>query len=414
MPYDHDTGVQALDAPKLASRQTSSGPNGLGVLLLKSLAARLAVGSLTLITPSGARIDHRGPLPGPHATMTISSWRAIRRLIAGGNIGFAEGYIAGDWSSPAPTAMIELAAENTRRLAGLVTGHPLARLANRAHHRRRENTKEGSRRNIAFHYDLGNDFYRLWLDDSLTYSSGIYADPSDSLEAAQETKLARIETMLGVEPGTKLLEIGCGWGALAARLARAGAEVTAVTLSQEQLAHARSVLESDGLAGRADVRLEDYRDVDGQFDRIVSIEMLEAVGERHWPTYFDVLRARLKKGGRAILQVITIHEDRFETYRSGSDFIQRYVFPGGMLPTKSILKAQAEQAGFRLSAVETFGPSYALTLKDWRRRFLDAWPAVAALGFPPEFKRMWEYYLCYCEAGFRTGAIDVGLYRLEA
>jgi cyclopropane-fatty-acyl-phospholipid synthase len=275
------------------------------------------------------------------------------------------------------------------------------------------NTKTGSRRNIAFHYDLGNDFYRTWLDASMTYSSALYSRPDQGLEAAQERKLARILALLEMEEGHRVLEIGCGWGDLAARLAKSGCHVTGLTLSKEQLAHARALAQAEGIAGRTDLRLQDYRDVGGRYDRVVSIEMLEAVGERYWPTYFSTVRERLAPGGRAVLQVITIDEERFKTYRRSADFIQRYIFPGGMLPTRSIVAREAAQAGLRLVAEETFGASYALTLAEWRRRFFAAWPAIERLGFPPAFRRLWEYYLCYCEAGFRAGVIDVGLYVLE-
>jgi cyclopropane-fatty-acyl-phospholipid synthase len=246
-------------------------------------------------------------------------------------------------------------------------------------------------------------------------TSPLFPHAEAPLEEAQRTKYRSLASRLRLQAGHRLLEIGCGWGGFAEFAAtEIGARITAITVSDQQHAFAAERIQKAGLSDKVEIRLQDYRDVGERFDRIASIEMFEAVGERYWPAYFGKIRDCLKPDGLAGLQIITIADPYFDAYRRGVDFIQRYVFPGGMLPTKSIIKAQAQQARLRLSAVESFGESYALTLRDWRRRFLDAWPAVAALGFPPEFKRMWEYYLCYCEAGFRTGAIDVGLYRLEA
>jgi cyclopropane-fatty-acyl-phospholipid synthase len=275
------------------------------------------------------------------------------------------------------------------------------------------NTKIGSRRNIAFHYDLGNDFYGQWLDRSMTYSSAFYETPGAALELAQQVKQDRIIEALELHGGEQVLEIGCGWGALAAQLARHGAKVIGLTLSARQLAYARDRIGAEGLADRVELRLQDYRDSDGCFDRIVSIEMLEAVGEQYWPAYFTTLRHRLRAGGKAVLQAITISEERFDSYRKGADFIQRYIFPGGTLPTRTILAEQAAQAGLLLDSVTCFGDSYALTLAEWRRRFLNSWPAIETLGFRPSFRRLWEYYLSYCEAGFRMKVLDVGLYSLK-
>jgi cyclopropane-fatty-acyl-phospholipid synthase len=283
----------------------------------------------------------------------------------------------------------------------------------RLRHLLKANSKSGSRRNIAFHYDLGNDFYRLWLDRSMTYSSAIYENPEQSLEDAQQAKQQRILELLTLNGGERVLEIGCGWGSLAAGLARHGARVTAVTLSAQQLAGAQAFIAAESSADRVELRLQDYREVEGSFDRIVSIEMLEAVGEEYWPAYFTTLRARLRAGGKAVLQVITIREDGFERYRKSTDFIQRYIFPGGLLPSKAVIAEQAVRAGFSLTSVASFGDSYAITLVEWRRRFLSAWPEIEQLGFGPSFRRLWEYYLSYCEAGFRIGAIDVGLYLMH-
>lgn len=397
------------------TREPGARLDGVGRWLLERLIACIDVGRITVVTPSGERIDHRAQEPGPaEAVLVLRSWRAIRRLVLGGGVGFAEAYIDGDWSSPDLAALIELAARNAGRLDRAI-GRPLpVRALNRLRHLLNANSRTGSRRNIAFHYDVGNNFYRLWLDRTMTYSAALFDRPGQSLEAAQQAKLERIVELLELDGGEQVLEIGCGWGALAAMVARKGAQITGLTLSSEQLAHAKARVAADGLGEQVELRLQDYRDVDGRFDRIVSIEMLEAVGERYWPTYFETLRARLRPGGRAVLQVITIHEGRFESYRRGADFIQRCVFPGGMLPSKAIIADQAARAGLALVSMETFGDSYALTLAEWRRRFLSAWPTVEQFGFEPSFRRLWEYYLSYCEAGFRAGTIDVGLYSLRA
>jgi len=289
----------------------------------------------------------------------------------------------------------------------------LVRLAQRLRHLLNANTPAGARRNISFHYDLGNAFYQLWLDPQMIYSSALYCGPVQSLEAAQEAKLRRIIELLELDRRHHILEIGCGWGALAVRLAQLGNRVTAVTLSSQQLAIAQEVAEAKGVSDCLTLALKDYRETEGRFDRIVSIEMLEAVGERYWPLFFKKLHDRLAPDGKAIIQVITIDERRFASYRASTDFIQRYVFPGGMLLTKSAVAANAAAAGLRLTSMETFGKSYALTLEEWLRRFLASWPQIRALGANLGFRRFWHYYLCYCAAGFRAGTIDVGLYVLE-
>jgi cyclopropane-fatty-acyl-phospholipid synthase len=381
--------------------------------ILKRLIAGIDAGRLTIVMPSGDRIDHQAATEGPEAVLVFHRWRALRRLIAGGDVGFAEAYIAGDWSSPDLTSLIALAAKNCDYLERAILGWVPLRALNRLRHLLNVNTKKGSRRNTAFHYDLGNEFYRLWLDRSMTYSSAIYASPGQSLEAAQQAKQQRIIDLLELRGDERVLEIGCGWGALAGRLAHQGAHVTGLTLSARQLAYAQASMVAEGLADRVELRLQDYRDTDGCFDRIVSIEMLEAVGEQYWPVYFATLRKHLKAGGKAVLQAITIDESRFETYRNSTDFIQRYVFPGGLLPTKALIAEQAERAGLALASVASFGDSYALTLAEWRRRFLGAWPAIEQLGFRPSFRRLWEYYLSYCEAGFHTKILDVDLYSLK-
>jgi cyclopropane-fatty-acyl-phospholipid synthase len=391
-----------------------SAGRGLTMLFLRRLLSCLKAGSLTVILPGGAAISHRTGQPGPDAVLTLHHRRALRRLVLGGDVAFAEAYIRGDWSSPDVTALIELAARNGREIVDRLAGAWPQRFLNWLSHHLHANTKAGARRNIAFHYDLGNDFYRHWLCNRMIYSAALYQTPGDSLEEAQERKLQAVVEALDLSFCDSVLEIGCGWGALAVKLARRHQVlVTGVTLSKAQLAEASRVAQDAGVWESTDLRLQDYRDIGGQYDRIVSIEMIEAVGERFLPSYFRTLAERLKPGGRAVIQAITIAEERFEAYRAHPDFIQRYIFPGGFLPTRSLIAEGARQADLKLTDTLSFGASYALTLRDWRARFEAAWPEIEKLGYGEEFRRMWTYYLSYCEAGFRAGALDVGLYTLQ-
>jgi cyclopropane-fatty-acyl-phospholipid synthase len=406
-------GDDTTFAPGIAGSADRPGLDWRGRALGRLLSG-LECGRLTVVLPSGARLMYAGRQPGPEGTIILNRWRVIRRLLAGGDIGFAEAFIDGDWSSPDLTALIRVAASNAGGLRAAIQGSALVRLANRLRHTFNANSKRGSRRNIEAHYDLGNEFYRLWLDPSMMYSSAVWTSETPDLHAAQLHRLALIAGLLALSGGEHVLEVGCGWGELAATLAEThGARVTGVTLSPSQLAWAQRVAAARGVAGQVDLRIQDYRDIVGQFDRIVSIEMLEAVGEAYWPAYFDTLARGLTPEGLAVLQVITIAEDRFQAYRRDSDFIQKHVFPGGFLPTKTALRVEAERAGLRLKETQCFGHSYALTLAAWRRRFVERWPDIAALGFDNRFRNKWEYYLCYCEAGFLEGWIDVGLYVFE-
>lgn len=380
---------------------------------LRWLLSRIRHGQLALTLPDGREALATGALPGPRAALQLHRWRAARRMLLQGDLGLAFAYRDGDWSSPDLTALLSFGLANEAAFGALADGRGPARWLARLLHRAHANTRRGSRDNIAFHYDLGNDFYARWLDGTMLYSSALYEDESATLEAAQSQRLDRIAALLDLRPGQHVLEIGCGWGTLAASLAqRFGAEVVGVTLSREQLAFARERAAQWGVADRVDLRLQDYRDVPGRFDRIVSIEMIEAVGEAYWPTYFATLRERLAPGGVAVLQAITINEQHFEHYRSHPDFIQRCIFPGGMLPSPERMADEARRAGLVLTTEARFGRGYALTLAEWRRRFLAEWPAIRAQGFDEAFQRLWTYYLCYCEAGFRAGRVDVGLYRL--
>jgi cyclopropane-fatty-acyl-phospholipid synthase len=378
------------------------------VLMLRPWLDRIAHGAVRLRLPSGEVLEARGG-PGPEASLVLHDWRALRRLLLQGDIGFADGFIAGEWSTPDLVELLRFGALNVAQIEGLA-GAPAHRLANRLRHWLRGNTRRGSRRNIVSHYDLGNDFFALWLDETMLYSSALYGEGAETLEEAQHNRLARIAALMDVRGGEDILEIGCGWGALAQHLAQAGAgSVTGLTLSPSQLAFAQK-----RCAGApVELRLQDYRDVGGSFDRVVSIEMIEAVGEAWWPAYFGKIAEVLRPGGTALIQAITIDEKLFDAYRAQPDFIQRHIFPGGFLPTRTAIAEQAARAGLRLSKTECFGLSYARTLEDWRARFEARWPEVAALGFDEKFRRLWTYYLCYCEAGFREGATDVGFYLLQ-
>ena len=381
-------------------------------LLSKVLLHRIHTGRLTIVTPSGMRLSH-GNSNGPDAVVMLYRWRALRRMIAQGDIALAEAFIDGDWDTPDLPALIELVALNLPTLSATFDANWLQRLRNRVMHRLNANTRRGSKRNIQLHYDLGNAFYSTWLDSGMSYSSALYTHAGQTLEEAQLVKQQRAMDLLQTQPNQRVLEIGCGWGGLAEPLVRmAACHVTGVTLSPAQLSYAGDRLSVPALKDSADLRLQDYRDVSGQFDRIVSIEMMEAVGEAYWPSYFSTLRDRLNPGGLAVVQAITIAEDKFDGYRRCTDFIQQYIFPGGMLPTISEIRRQTAQAGMTLHSMETFGLSYARTLAEWRTRFHTMWPEIERLGFDARFRRLWDYYLAYCEGGFRAGTIDVGLYVL--
>ncbi|SIQ29166.1 cyclopropane-fatty-acyl-phospholipid synthase family protein [Bosea sp. TND4EK4] len=403
------------DRPLRLAAQEFALPRGLSLSrwFLRRLLSRIAIGQLTIFTPDGERLCSGPAAPGPQATLILRNWRSIRRLLIDGDIGLAEAYRDGDLQTPDLTALIELGARNDATLRELVSGSWPARLLNRTRHLLNANTRKGSRRNITAHYDLGNDFYRRWLDESMMYSSALYAHPAETLEIAQQRRLDRIVAMLDLSGGEHVLEIGCGWGALAERLAREGCRVTAITLSPAQLEAAQSRVDAAGLSRQVELRLQDYRDITGEFDRIVSIEMIEAVGRAYWPSYFATLARSLKPGGRVVLQAITIEDAIFESYQQGTDFIQRYIFPGGCLPSVAALRRQAASAGFAVAEELGFGESYAHTLKEWRRRFHERWHEIAPLGFDDAFRRLWEFYLCYCEAGFRAKTIDVELIALR-
>ncbi|MBX9458232.1 MAG: cyclopropane-fatty-acyl-phospholipid synthase family protein [Rhizobium sp.] len=390
------------------------GANGIGARMVRRFIAGLEFGRLRVVLPSGAVVEKSGLEDGPDAMIVVRRWRMLRRIVSSGDIGFAEAYMDGDWTTPDLTAVIRLAARNSDALAPAITGSVAMRLANRIFHMLRPNTRKGARKNIEAHYDLGNDFYKQWLDPSMLYSSAIWTPETATLDQAQQHRLDRIREKLELEGGETVLEIGCGWGALAEHLAvEADATVTGITLSPSQLAWAKDVVDRSGKGDQVDLRIQDYRDVDGRYDRIVSIEMFEAVGEAYWPSYFDTIRRCLRRGGTALLQIISIEEKRYDAYRKNADFIQKYIFPGGFLPSDSALATEIRNAGLVLKEVEHFGKSYARTLADWCVRFRAAWPAIAALGFDQRFQRLWEYYLCYCEAGFEEGSINVGFYTLK-
>ena len=404
------------------SGNTSAGKGGVdfrgsgyfGRLVLGALS-KLQHGRLSLSLPNGATyVFGSTDQSDLHAVVSIRRWRALRRFATGGSLGLARAYIDGDWSSPNLTALFELAIANEHNPMVWYTGNGVARVLHRLTHLLRGNSKSGSRKNIAYHYDLGNSFYERWLDPTMTYSSAYYADADTgmTLQDAQRAKYDRILELGEIAAGHSVLEIGSGWGGFACHAAEQGINVHGITVSRAQLDYSRARAAARDGDSTPQFSFTDYRDVDGSYDRIVSIEMLEAVGEDYWPKYFSVLHDRLKAGGNAIVQVITIEDSRFEAYRKSTDFIQRYIFPGGLLPSPGIMKDMTRKAGLALEQTEYFRLSYARTLAEWNRRFQDTWPELAEQGFDKPFKRMWEFYLTYCEAGFKSGNIDVGLFKI--
>jgi cyclopropane-fatty-acyl-phospholipid synthase len=372
------------------------------------LALKIRYGSLEVQFPDGRRFHIKGQEPGPHGVLKIHNWAFFRMVVQAGDVGVGEAFMAGYWSSPDVTTFLEVFCINQESTLEALQGKPFTRFLMSVRHWLNSNTKRGSKRNISAHYDLGNAFYREWLDPSMTYSSAIYSNETNDLEQAQTEKYASLIRQTGIQPDHRVLEIGCGWGGFAEYVAKSvGANVRALTISQEQFDYARERIYKAGLNDKVEVVFQDYRDENGVFDRIASIEMFEAVGEKYWPTYFRQLSRCLKPGGKAGLQIITIQDKMFDDYRRGTDFIQRYIFPGGMLPPPGRLAEIGKSLGLDLMDQKIFGQDYARTLAEWRQRFRQAWPRISPLGFDERFKRLWEFYLHYCEAGFRSGNIDV-------
>ncbi len=372
-----------------------------------NLEGRLRAGSLEIDLPDGRTVRLTGKQDGPSARLTLHRWRALRRFFGGGTVGFGESFMDGEWDSPDLPKVIELAARNLPR-------RPMAfrlvspwRMGDRVRHLLRQNTRDGSKQNIAAHYDLGNDFYALWLDPGMTYSSAVFARDANDLESAQAEKNRRLLDLASVKAGDRILEVGCGWGGFALQAARdRGAHVTAITVSRAQFDEASRRVQAAGVFEKVDVRLCDYRDLDGEWDHAVSVEMIEAVGEKYWDTYFERVSSCVKSGGVFALQAIVIENERFEAYRRSADFIQKHIFPGGALLSPNVLRDRAAAAGLQWTSAAGYGLDYAHTLAHWRSRFEGASDKVAALGFDERFRRCWSFYLAYCEGGFRAGNID--------
>jgi cyclopropane-fatty-acyl-phospholipid synthase len=365
-------------------------------------------GDMTFVLPSGYEVRIEGTEPGPSGRLIIHDFHFVKRVLASADIGFGEGFVAGEWDTPDLSALLEAFTLNFDHLQKLVEGNAWMRAVNLLAHALNRNSRRGARRNIHAHYDLGNAFYARWLDPSMTYSSARYERAGQPLSEAQRNKYASLAREIGIKPDHRVLEIGCGWGGFAEFVAREiGARITGVTISRAQHDFARRRLFDQGLADVADIRLMDYRDIQGHFDRVASIEMFEAVGEAYWPAYFGKIGQVLSPGGRAGLQIITIRDELFSAYRGRSDFMRKYIFPGGMLPSEARLREETDRAGLEWKAIVRFGQNYADTLAEWGGRFEGAWEDIRTLGFDERFRRLWRFYLSYCEAGFRTERTNV-------
>ena len=377
------------------------------------IIARFKKGRLDMVLSDGRTLRFEGKEPGPSAEMIVHDDKFMRTVAARGDIGFAEVFMDGQFDSPDLATLLEYFSTNWDDAGQLVLGTAIAQFFANLRHVSRANTKKGSKRNILAHYDLGNDFYSAWLDPTMTYSSALYGTKEEPLQDAQLAKYRAIANNLHLKPGDHVLEIGSGWGGFAEVAAREfGARVTSITISDAQHAYATKRIADAGLSDQVEIVMRDYRDVTGKFDAVASIEMFEAVGEEYWPSYFGKIAEVLKPGGRAALQIITIDDKEFDNYRKRADFIQIYIFPGGMLPSVTRLKEEVQRSGLDFNVDQMFGQSYALTLDEWARRFELVWDKIKGGKFDEQFRRLWLYYFGYCSAGFRTGRIDVGQFVL--
>ena len=375
--------------------------------VLDEIDRRLARGGIEATLPGGDKRRLGFHAKGPKATVRLQSWLALVRLATSGSVGWYKAWTLGEWSSPDPVTVFELFSANAVPLGDVGRAKGPFRWINALAHRLRDNGRSKARENIEAHYDLGNDFYSAWLDSTMTYSSARFASREEPLEQAQLGKVNSLLDRVALQPGQRLLDIGCGWGTLAIEAAKRGASVVGLTLSKEQKAWAEEKIGEAGLSDRIEIRLQDYRDTAEQFDAVSSVEMVEAVGKRWWGTYLDSIARNLKSGGRAALQFISIDDRMFDRYARNADFIQIYIFPGGMLVDEPQFESLAKERGLSWDNREGFGRDYAETLRRWRDRYNQAVARGALQGFEEPFHDLWRYYLMYCEGGFRGGAVDV-------
>ncbi|SFS11500.1 SAM-dependent methyltransferase [Yoonia litorea] len=371
-------------------------------------AKDLKKGRIDVILPDGRHFRAEGSQPGYVAEIHVHNPDVFARTVREGDLGFSDAYLDGWWTTPDLMALMDFMHDEAEHIYDGFPGQKLVQFYERLRFWMQRNSKAQARKNISYHYDLGNDFYSLWLDDTMTYSSAIFTTGQESTEAAQTAKYASMIDQMGAKAGDHVLEIGCGWGGFAEYAAKErGIKVTGLTISREQHDYAVARMAKAGLSDMVEIKMQDYRDETGRYDGIASIEMFEAVGEQYWPTYFKTVHDCLKPGKNATLQIITVKDERFESYRKTVDFIQKYIFPGGMLPSPSVLRKQVEQAGMDVQGSIEFGKSYALTLRRWHDTFNEKWDQVAALGFDERFKRMWDFYLTSCAATFDSRNCDV-------
>ena len=372
------------------------------------LVGKLKSGRVDFILPDGRRFRAEGSKPGPVAEVTINNPDVFARLVREGDLGFCDAYLDGWWTTPDLQAFMDFIHADNDDMYDRFPGMALIRAWEKARFWFQSNTKRQALKNIRYHYDLGNDFYSLWLDDTMTYSSALFNTSQESLEKAQIAKYASMVDQMGVKPGDHVLEIGCGWGGFAEYAAKErGLKVTGLTISKEQLDYANKRIKSKGLSDKVNLKLQDYRDETGVYDGVASIEMFEAVGEKYWPVYFDKIKQCLKPGKQATLQIITIQDARWDVYRKSVDFIQKYIFPGGMLPSPSVLRQEIHRAGLSVQHSIEFGKSYSQTLRRWFEVFNNKWDNISAMGFDDRFRRMWNFYLTSCAATFESGNCDV-------
>ena len=373
-----------------------------------NLVGKLNTGRVDFILPDGRRFRAEGAKPGPVAEVNIHNPDVFARLVREGDLGFSDAYLDGWWTTPDLQAFMDFIHADNDDMYDEFPGMGLVRAWEKARFWFQSNSKRQALKNISYHYDLGNDFYSLWLDDTMTYSSALFTTSQESLENAQVAKYASMIDQMGVKPGDHVLEIGCGWGGFAEYAAKErGLKVTGLTISKEQLDFARKRINNNGLGDKVNLKLQDYRDETGVYDGVASIEMFEAVGEKYWPIYFNKVKQCLKPGKQATLQIITIHDARWEVYKKGVDFIQKYIFPGGMLPSPTVLRREVAKAGLNVQHSIEFGKSYSQTLRRWFEVFNDQWDTISTMGFDDRFRRMWNFYLTSCAATFESGNCDV-------